>query len=171
MNPEEKPTLDDLLAGWQREDRRLGALAAAHPVEEAPVNARAHRHPCRWQLAEGWLRIALCLLVLLWLVATADRYVVDTLDLVAHLLVGALLLSVVAVTLRTALLMRLRRLVSPHATAYCRPAAAVVMAAMLLVAVTPAYAGRTMAGVDRSDRAATIATLDQMLAEATQTTA
>lgn len=167
MNPNEKNSFDDLFDAWQRESRRVDSLAAEHPVAAPPVGPRVRRHPRWWTMAGGWLRIAVCLLALVWLVAAAHRYVVDTLDLVAHLIVAFLLLYALVSILHSSLLMLRHRLAVATLPLH-HFALTLAIAATFIVVATPAYAGRAMALPQGASRTATLDAVQQMRYTSTQ---
>lgn len=193
MNNKNDYTIDDLFDAWRRQSDRIDKLVEEHPVTEVKLPPRGRRLSCHRRMLVSSLSLAvLCMVALVWLVCTFDHYVVDTLDLVPHLLVGSLLLYGVVSHLRTAILLRrydiystppsvMNRFVDRNLAGRGRdgvPASffnarrsrsttLVAMVALLVIAVTPVYDGRTMSTAGLHDRIGTVAMVNHMISDNT----
>ena len=187
MNNNETNTIDDLFDAWRRQGSRVDKVAREHPVTRRMVGRgarRLSRH--RRLLLLSLLRAALCLAALVWLAWLFDRRVADTLDLVPHLFAAALLLYNVAGSLRTALMLgrhpvaatppaAMLRLVArvipasrgadfpPRGLQFSRTAAAAAVIAVVLIAATPVYDGRSMSAHSRADRQLALANANMII--------
>ena len=144
MNDKRTYDLDELRDAWQAFSAKLDkACEGLPPVELHFVDTSAMRR----QTATAVAVAALCLLALVWLLCLPADYVADRLDLVPHAVAGLMLLYAFAYSLLTAL-----HAVKPSASRQlaARFVAAIAVAAIVIITLTPAYNGRTLsAGADR----------------------
>lgn len=139
------------------------------------------------------IRFVVCIAALVWLICFFNRYVDDLLDLIPHILIGCILVYNVVGSLRMVVLLlrhnvattppsemlRLVRRELPSAVhakqnspkvqfsiynvRYSRVAALVAIVAILLVAATPAYDGRSMSVRGMDDRAMLLASSNHII--------
>lgn len=167
-NSKEELNLEALSAVWQQESARVEEIVTEHTVTHAQLNRHARRlspHRRQLMITQGYALLGAAALV--WLIAIYDKYVVDELDLVAHIVVAIPLLFVLVDSqLAAASLFRLRIPKRPIGAASrhisCLTAAVAIMAVFIVV-VTPAYEGRTMSACGMHQRAMAINTVNQML--------
>lgn len=149
MNSNEEFNLDALAALWQQESDRVDKIVREHPVSHAPFHRHARRLSQHRRLLMLSLAFALAgVAALVWLIVLYDRYVVDAMDLVAHIFIAIPLLFVIVGSLLTASFLFWRRIpATPMGVENLhipRLVAAVAIVAVFLVVATPAYDGRAM---------------------------
>lgn len=166
MKDNDNYSFDDLFDAWQQESGRIDRLVREHPVAEEHIDFRTGR-PRNWRpLTAAALRALVCLAALVWLVCLYDSRVADILDLIPHLLVGALLLCSLLSSLAALFLLGRRRAAAPPLlcrSRFSRTAACAAVAALLIIVATPAYDGRSMSLRDAAGRADALADADKAI--------
>ncbi|MBR1765469.1 MAG: hypothetical protein IJ745_00340 [Bacteroidales bacterium] len=147
----------------------------------------------RRMLLTSATRLVVCIASLVWLICLFNRYVVDTLDLIPYIIIGCILIYDVVSSLRmVVLLLRHSVATTPPSemlrmakreiglamptrpslpkvqfsifnVQYSRVATLAAIVAILLVAATPAYDGRSMSVRGMDDRAKLLASSNHII--------
>ena len=191
MNSERKYNIDDLIGAWRQQCDRIDRIVEDHPATEAKLSYNvSHISSYRRLLLTAVLRAMACLVALVCMALIFDSYVVDTLDLISHLLVCGILLYAFVGSLRTALLLLRRRMGTtpplemlnfverelPTAAERqttsaprffdiqtSRVATIVAIIAIVIVVATPAYDGRSMSDHESSRRTMSLASSNDLI--------
>jgi len=178
METNEPITLDEMAQAWQHQSQQIEQALTSSQLSEGDLHVGAKRHDAyRRQSLSNIIILLLCIAALAWLCASSQRYVVDLLDLIPHLMVAGIVIWQMALCIGQMRRSRHHR----HAAAtipetiqfaddqrshkHTPPLPlAVATAAIVLIVLTPVYDGRAMSVSNSGERIAVMNKANHLIA-------